>query len=242
MAPEQVLGVRCDPRSRHLCARARYSTSSRPAALPFGNRSTGRRAAPAALSRPVPPRVLVPATPAVAAGDHPALPRDRRARALRRLQRRSRFDLGEPGRGRAHRARRSRMRRGRLVERSRSAGCGDAQFEPAPCPPPSTATGRCTDRRGGALAPQPRDEPRCREALREAARRLIAADGRCRIACVTVVPPAATLSGERRREYGDGAPHPAASSSCVGWASPLRAARRAHNLPRARVGKAGCAR
>jgi nucleotide-binding universal stress UspA family protein len=34
------------------------------------------------------------------------------------------------------------------------------------------------------------------EALRGAVRRLCGADGRCRIACATVVPPAAALTGE----------------------------------------------
>ena len=46
-----------------------------------------------------------------------------------------------------------------------------------------------------ALAFGQNDEP-LYEALRGAVRRLCGADGRCRIACATVVPPAAALSGE----------------------------------------------
>ena len=68
-----------------------------------------------------------------------------------------------------------------------------ARFEPAPCPPPSTqpVAARLV---AVALAPQEENE-RLRIALRGAAQDAAAADPRCRIACITVVPPAAALSG-----------------------------------------------
>jgi nucleotide-binding universal stress UspA family protein len=67
-------------------------------------------------------------------------------------------------------------------------------FEPAPCPPLVSQA-----------APAPivlvalafgQDDEALYEALRGAVRRLCGADGRCRIACATVVPPAAALTGE----------------------------------------------
>jgi nucleotide-binding universal stress UspA family protein len=71
-----------------------------------------------------------------------------------------------------------------------------------------------------ALAPQEADE-RLRIALRGAAHDAAAADPRCRIACITVVPPAAALSGVGRR----GSPPPAATFRRLvelrNWAKPL---------------------
>ena len=46
-----------------------------------------------------------------------------------------------------------------------------------------------------AIDPKRADEP-LRDAMREAAREATTADPHCRLACVTVVPPAADLSGE----------------------------------------------
>jgi nucleotide-binding universal stress UspA family protein len=54
-----------------------------------------------------------------------------------------------------------------------------------------------------ALAPEQKDAPLL-EALRDALRRLVAADHRCRVACVTAVPPPAALSGERYEETATG--------------------------------------
>jgi nucleotide-binding universal stress UspA family protein len=58
------------------------------------------------------------------------------------------------------------------------------------------------------------------EALRDAARRLIAADDRCRIACVTAVPPAAALSGERDEDTPTGR-HIKHLVNLRRWAKPL---------------------
>jgi nucleotide-binding universal stress UspA family protein len=68
------------------------------------------------------------------------------------------------------------------------------RFEPAPCPPPSQQPqlARVT---AVALTPNERNEMLL-EALRRAARSVLAADPACRIACVTVVPSSAGLNGE----------------------------------------------
>jgi nucleotide-binding universal stress UspA family protein len=58
------------------------------------------------------------------------------------------------------------------------------------------------------------------EALRDAARRVIAAVDRCRIACVTAVPPAATLSGERDEDTATGR-HIKELVNLRYWAKPL---------------------
>jgi nucleotide-binding universal stress UspA family protein len=59
------------------------------------------------------------------------------------------------------------------------------------------------------------------EALRDAARRLIAADDQCRIACATVVPPAAALSGERYEDTATGR-HIKHLVNLRRWAKPLQ--------------------
>jgi nucleotide-binding universal stress UspA family protein len=59
------------------------------------------------------------------------------------------------------------------------------------------------------------------EAVRDAARRLIAADDQYRIACVTVVPPAAALSGERYEDTATGR-HIKHLVNLRRWAKPLQ--------------------
>jgi nucleotide-binding universal stress UspA family protein len=68
------------------------------------------------------------------------------------------------------------------------------RFRPAPCPPPSQEP-QVSKVVLVALTPNERNEVLL-EALRRAARDVLAADPACRIACVTVVPPAAGLNGE----------------------------------------------
>jgi nucleotide-binding universal stress UspA family protein len=59
------------------------------------------------------------------------------------------------------------------------------------------------------------------EALRAAARRLIASVDRCRIACATVVPPAATLTGDREEDTATGR-HIKYLVNLRRWAKPLQ--------------------
>src|SRR5439155_7126318 len=93
------------------------------------------------------------------------------------------------------------------------------RFEPAPCPPPSTRIGPAPIVLV-AIGPAQPDESLF-EALRDAAQRLIAADDRYRIACVTAVPPAAALSGERYEDTATGR-HIKHLVNLRRWAKPLQ--------------------
>jgi len=215
MSPEQVLGVRCDPRSDiYALGGLLYELAT--GRVPFGNPDT-RADLRRRLSRdPVPPRALVRETP-------PWLQeiilrcleidaRERYASAAEVA-----FDLANPvqieitERGTRERPAgwKARARRW-LWARS---------FEPAPCPPPSTQVGPAPIVMV-ALGPAQTEAPLF-EALRDAARRLIAADHRCRIACVTAVPPAAALSGERYEETATGR-HIKQLVELRRWAKPLQ--------------------
>ncbi len=94
-----------------------------------------------------------------------------------------------------------------------------ARFEPAPCPPPSIAAPGAARRRRGHRA---RRSPtsRCAIALRDAARDAAAADPHCRIACITVVPPAAALSGDGDENSATGR-HIRRLVELRDWAKPL---------------------
>ena len=102
--------ARADPRrprraaQRHLSRSASCSTSSRPASWPFGNpqRKAGMHAP--ALARPGAAAQHQPRDPAMAAGDHPALPGGRSRQALRH-GRAARLRPAEPRPGRHHRTR-----------------------------------------------------------------------------------------------------------------------------------------
>src|SRR6185295_9418649 len=72
------------------------------------------------------------------------------------------------------------------------------KFEAAPCPPTSKHMGNAAI---VLVAIDIKDDSlQLADALRDMVRRIAAADERCRIACVTTVPPAATLKGERYEE------------------------------------------
>jgi nucleotide-binding universal stress UspA family protein len=214
LAPEQVLGVRCDPRSDIFAFGAilYHLTTGR---YPFGKPETMAQLRRRLFRDPVPPRALVGQTP-------PWLQeiilhcleidaRDRYASAAEVA-----FDLANPAqvaiteRGLRDRRDGWGMRIGRWL-RAR-------KFEPAPCPPPSIELGPAPIVLV-AIGPAQTDEALF-EPLREAARRLIAADDQCRIACVTAVPPAAALSGEREEDTATGR-HIKHLVSLRRWAKPL---------------------
>ncbi len=190
MSPEQVLGVRCDPRSDiYALGGILYELAT--GRLPFGKPHSIAELRKRLYRDPAPPRAIVSETPEwLQEIILRCLEVDARERYASAEQ--VAFDLANPS-GVALTERASRQHRARwwaLLRRRMRAW----RFEPAPCPPPAgqPQVARVTV---VALAPREPDEL-LREALRGAARQVLASDPVCRIACVTVVPPAVSLSGE----------------------------------------------
>jgi len=190
MSPEQVLGVRCDPRSDLFGLGAllyELATGRSPFGLPKSAAQLRRR-----LYRdPVPPRAIVPATPdwlqEVILHCLEVDGRDRYASAAQVA-----FDLANPAQV-AITERGDRRRRAGLMTLARR-WLRARNFDPAPCPPPSTTINPAPIVIV-AIASMHTDEPLF-EALREAVRRICRVDDRCRLACITVVPPAASLADD----------------------------------------------
>lgn len=197
ISPEQVLGVRSDPRSDVFSLGAvLYELAT--GRLPFGS-PTSQGGLHARLYRdPVPPRALVPAIPEwlqeviirclepVAAERYPTA-----AQVAFDLTHPDEVAIGERGR---------RLRRAgplRLARRwVRAAG-----MEPEPGPRPTTQLSSAPIVLV-AIATAHADEPQL-EALRDAVKRLVAAgpaDDRTRIACVTVVRPSPELGGSAKED------------------------------------------
>ena len=190
MSPEQVLGVRCDPRSDIFAFGAMlYELAT--GRLPFGRPKSIAEVRRRLYRDPIPPRAIVPGIPEwLQEIILRCLEVDARARYASADQ--VAFDLTNPS-GVDLTERASRRRRAglpTLVHRWVRA----KHFEPAPCPPPATQKNPAPVVVAG-LVTWPIDGPLF-EALREAAMAVLAFDRQCRIACVTIVPPAATLTGE----------------------------------------------
>ena len=215
MAPEQALGVRCDPRS-DLFAFGAILYQLATGRLPFGNPTTIAQLRQRLYRDPVPPRALVADIPTwlqeIILRCLEVDARDRYASAAEVA-----FDLANHAQvaitDRGLRTRRASWRtRIRRWMRAR-------RFEPAPCPPPSTRIGPAPIVLV-AIGPAQADDILF-EALRDAARRLIVADDLCRIACVTAVPLAAALSGERYEDTATGR-HIKHLVNLRRWAKPLQ--------------------
>lgn len=221
MAPEQVLGQRCDPRSDlFACGVILYELVT--GRLPFGSPGSVGGLRERLFREPPPPRVLVPTVPAWMQEiilHCLEVEADRRYATAAQLA----FDLnhgaqvavGERGRRLRRQAWSSRL--GRWFK---SLG-----YEPSPCPPP-------TERLAAApivlVAVAIRHQDAAQEAaLREAVRRLAAGNADYRIAVVTVVPPQPLL-GSSRADETSGRVHIRHLVELRHWADPL-------GLPEARL-------
>jgi nucleotide-binding universal stress UspA family protein len=198
MAPEQPLGVRCDPRS-DLYALGGILYELATGRLPFGLPRSVAELRRRLYRDAVPPRSLVSSTPdwlqeiVLRCMEVDARDRYSSARELAAaLSTPAQVAVTERG---------LRQRRADLwtLARRRFAA---ARFAPAPCPPP-TVPSEVQHVVVVAIDPQGAGEP-LREAMRGAARGAIAADPHCRLACVMVVPPVADLSGEGEENTATG--------------------------------------
>lgn len=183
ISPEQVLGVRCDPRS-DLFAIGVILYELATGRLPYGAPDSPRKMRARIYRDPVPPRKLVPALPEwLQEVILRCLEPDARRRYASAAQ--LAFDLDHPDqvaitdRGRRMRPAGWRTRFTRWV---RAAG-----FEPAPCPPPSTQVATAPII---LVAVYPRRDNEARDrVLAETVRRAVRSGGECRVVCATVVKP-----------------------------------------------------
>jgi nucleotide-binding universal stress UspA family protein len=193
LSPEQVVGVRSDPRSDLFSLGAvLYQLAT--GRLPFGTPGPGGLRG-RLWKVPVPPRALAPAVPeALQEVILRCLEPDAARRPASAAQ--VAFDLAHPEqvevgeRGR-------RLRRAGPIELAgrwlRAAG-----YAPAPSALPSSQVARAPIVLV-AVATQHEDEATL-EALREAVRRILAAPGSRRLACATVIRPVSELGGSGEDE------------------------------------------
>jgi len=215
MAPEQVVGVRCDPRSDIFALGAiLYHLAT--GQFPFGNPHSSAELRERLYRDPVPPRALVASTPEwlqeIILRCLEIDARDRYATGAEVA-----FDLTNPDEV-AQTERGVRERRAGWVTRIRRR-VRARSFEPAPCPSAPSRVGPASIVLV-AIGPVQIDVLLL-DAMRDAVRRVIAADERCRIAFATAVPPAAALSGEREEETATGR-HIKHLVALRRWARPLQ--------------------
>jgi nucleotide-binding universal stress UspA family protein len=214
MAPEQIVGVRCDCRSDiYALGGILYELAT--GRLPFGRPATTAELRRRFYLDPVPPRKLVPTIPEwlqeIVLRCLEVDARDRYASA-RELAVALSTPEAVPLTERAARTRRAGLPT--LARRRLRA----ARFKPAPCPPPllRPPASRVV---AVAIAPQEGNDA-LRTAMRDAAKQAVAADPDCRIACITVVPPAASLSGVGEENSATGR-HIRRLVELRSWAKPL---------------------
>jgi eukaryotic-like serine/threonine-protein kinase len=213
LSPEQVVGVRSDPRSDLFALGvALYELAT--GRLPFGTPGPGGLRRRLWYS-PVPPRALAPAVPeplqeVILACLEPDAAR-RPATAAQVA-----FDL-------AHPAQVAVGERGRRLRRAGAwaqlkAWLRAAGYAPAPLPLPSSQVASAPILLA-AVATQHGDEATL-AALREAVRRLLSAPGPRRLACATVIRPVSELGGSREEETA-ARQRIRHLATLRGWAEPL---------------------
>lgn len=198
MSPEQILGIRCDPRS-DIFALGAHLYELATGQLPFGRPRTVRQLRQRLYSPAIPPTAHVATIPLwLQEIILHCLEIDNRKRYTSAAD--VAFDLTNPEQVALTERASQRKRRGLSSMLVRRISVN--QFEPAPCPPLSFRSDPASIVMVAIDAED--SDPRMHEALREAVRRLVAADTRCRLACMTVVPPAAALEGEGEQATATG--------------------------------------
>ena len=215
IAPEQVVGVRCDPRSDVFALGAvLYQLAT--GRYPFGAPETQGALRRRLWRDPAPPRALTPGVPEwLQEVILRCLEVDAEARYPSAAQ--VALDLAHPDQvSVGERGRRTRRAGLATVARRWVRAVG---WEPAPCPPPSAYLERASIVLA-AIATTHHDDAQA-QALREAVARIVAAGGHARLACVTVVPPSPELggSGEDETATGQRLKHRVLLRH---WAEPLR--------------------
>ena len=219
IAPEQVFGVRCDPRS-DIFAIGVILYELATGRLPFGMPTSIRGLRARCHRDPVPPRKLIPELPNwLQEIILHCLEPDARRRPGSAAQ--LAFDLAHPQQlpttERGERLKRSGWRT-RLARWMRMAA-----YEPAPCPPPSAQIANAPIVLT-AVPPRPGERERTLAAM---TRRAASAEGESRVVCVTVI--------KRLPDWGTSDPHQTSAREHLRQLVELRQWARALELPKDRL-------
>lgn len=214
ISPEQVVGIRCDPRSDiFMLGGVIYQLAT--GKLPFGDPTTRSGFRKRLYLDPVPPRSLVPDTPAwlqeiclhcleVKAQNRYATA----AQVAHDLLHSGQVTLSERG---------TRTETASLLTTAKR-WLASFQIEPEPCPPPSAHIA-ATPHILVALDTTHVDETMF-QALRDAVSRAMIAEQDCRVTCVTVEEPSILTEEDSGRELANSL-HTQRLMELRHWASPL---------------------